>query len=282
MKVLAYGDEPGPVDTAVKVATLRPTRFDTTSSAEGLRAGLHQFGRFLLDIAFPPSCLACRTATEHQDALCASCWRSIGFIERPFCERLGTPFTQDLGEGLLSPEAIARPPAYFRARAVARFEDGPARMLVHRLKYGDRLELARPMGRWMARAGAELLAEADVMVAVPLHRRRLWIRGFNQAVALADEVSRLSGVAHRPFGLERVKSTPSQVGMSRSQRLTNMQGAFRVPQAEIPAIARKSVLLVDDVLTTGATLDAAARSLLRAGAHRVDVLVFARVVTPGR
>ena len=108
------------------------------------------------------------------------------FIERPFCERLGTPFEQDLGEGLLSPQAMADPPVFRRARAVARFEDGPARRLVHRLKYSDRGDLARPLGAWMARAGAELIAEADVIVPVPLHPLRLWRRRFNQAAALAQ------------------------------------------------------------------------------------------------
>ena len=202
----------------------------------------------------------------------------MSFIERPFCERLGTPFAQDLGEGLLSAEVMAHPPAYGRARAVVRFEDGPARILVHRLKYGDGVELARPLGAWMARAGADVLSEADLVVAVPLHRRRLWLRRFNQAALLAHEVGRRAGVRHDDFALERVKTTASQVGMTRAQRLANMQGAFRVPAASVPDVARRRVLLVDDVLTTGATLDAAARTLLRAGAQSVDVLVFARVV----
>ncbi len=202
----------------------------------------------------------------------------MNFIERPFCDRMGTPFAQDLGEGMLSAEALAGPPVFRRARAVVRFEDGPSRILVHRLKYGDRMELARPMGAWMARSGAALLAEAEVIVAVPLHRRRLWLRRFNQAAALADEVSRLSGVKHEPFALDRVKPTASQVGMTRAQRLVNLQGAFKVLDVMAPLIDRRRVVLIDDVLTTGATLNAAARALLRAGADTVDVLVFARVV----
>ncbi len=201
------------------------------------------------------------------------------FIERPFCERLGTPFVQDLGVGLLSAEAISNPPAYGRARAVARFEEGPARLLVHRLKYGDRLELARPLGLWMARAGAELLAEADVISPIPLHRGRLWTRRFNQAAALAAQISRAGGVACDPFLLERVKATATQVGMTRIQRKENVQGAFRIPNRSVAAVHRQRVLLVDDVLTTGATLNAAAQTLLRGGAAGVDVLVFAQVVT---
>jgi Double zinc ribbon domain len=122
-----------------------------------------------LDTLYPPTCLACRAATARHGALCPRCWSTIRFIERPYCERLGTPFEHDLGQGLISPQAMADPPAFGRARAVARFEDGPARTLVHRLKYSDRAELARPIASWMARAGADVLAEADLLTPVPLH-----------------------------------------------------------------------------------------------------------------
>ena len=198
------------------------------------------------------------------------------FIERPFCERLGTPFEQDLGQGLISPQAMADPPVFARARAVARFEDGPARTLAHRLKYSDRAELARPIARWMARAGADLLADADLLTPVPLHALRLW-RRLNQAAALATEVSRLTGKPCDLSALLRVKATRSQIGLTRAQRAENVQGAFRAAaRAEVRGL---NVVLIDDVLTSGATANAASRALLRAGAKRVDVLVFARVVT---
>ena len=148
------------------------------------------------------------------------------------------PFEHDLGDGLLSPDVMAHPPVWSRARAVARYEDGPARRLVHRLKYGDRLELAANMGRWMARAGAELLAEGQLLVPIPLHRRRLFSRRFNQAAALADAVSRASGVPADALALVRVKPTVPQVGLSRAQRADNVQGAFRVPEAARPANRR--------------------------------------------
>jgi ComF family protein len=235
-----------------------------------------------IDFVFPPCCLACRKAVEAQGGLCPSCWSAVRFIERPFCERLGTPFAVDLGaEGLVSPEAIANPPVYDRARAVARFEDGPARQLVHRLKYGDRLELAHAMGAWMVRAGDELLTEADVVMPVPLHRARLARRRFNQAALLARVVAERTGLPADVRSLERVKPTPPQVGLSRSQRAANMQGAFRVDAEARFAVDEKAVVLVDDVMTSGATINAAARALLRAGARRVDVLVFARVVAGG-
>jgi ComF family protein len=232
-----------------------------------------------LDTLYPPTCLACRAATDRHGALCPRCWGAIRFIERPFCERLGTPFEHDLGQGLISPQAMADPPAFGRARAVARFEDGPARTLVHRLKYSDRAELAQPIARWMARAGADVLADADLLAPVPLHALRLGRRRFNPAAALTAEISRLTGKPCNLAALRRVKATRSQVGLSRAQRAENVQGAFRV--AESAAVRGLDVVLVDDVLTSGATANAASRALLRAGAKRVDVLVFARVVTGG-
>ncbi len=206
-------------------------------------------------------------------------WSSLpALLERdPFCERLGTPFEQDLGQGLLSPQAIADPPVFARARAVARFEDGPARTLANRLKYSDRAELARPIARWMARAGADLLADADLLTPVPLHALRLWRRRFNQAAALAAEISRQTGKPCDLSALLRVKATRSQIGLTRAQRAENVQGAFRAAaRAQVRGL---NVVLIDDVLTSGATANAASRALLRAGAKRVDVLVFARVVT---
>ena len=245
-----------------------------------LRAVAAGVGRAALDVLYPPHCLACGTATEASNGLCPACWSGMRFIARPYCERLGTPFQHDLGAGLLSPEAIAHPPAFGRARAVALFDDGPARRLVHRLKYGDRLEVARLLGEWMARVAAELVEDRPVVVAMPLHRGRLWRRQFNQAALLADVMARRAGLPCDPHLLARVKPTAQQVGMTRAQRATNVQGAFKVPPGA--AVDGRAVLLVDDVLTTGATANAAARALLRGGAARVDLVVFARVAgTPG-
>lgn len=231
------------------------------------------------DLFFPPSCLHCREATESAGSLCPACWGQVRFIERPFCERLGTPFAMDLGaEGLLSPEAVADPPAFGRARAVAQFDEGPVRELTHRLKYNDRLELAKPIGAWMARAGGDLLLDADLLMPVPLHRRRLMSRRFNQANALAQVVSAACGVPVDPFALERVKPTAPQVRLSRSQRELNVQGAFRVREQFAAQVEGRNIVLIDDVMTSGATVNAASRALLRARAKRVDVLVFARAV----
>ncbi|SDR62546.1 comF family protein [Rhizobiales bacterium GAS191] len=242
--------------------------------------GMHGLGRAVVDLVYPPACLVCYAATAEPRALCASCWGRLRLIERPYCERLGTPFSVDIGKGLLSPAAIANPPVYERARAVARYDD-VARALAHRLKYGDRLDLAATIGGWMARAGAELLAEADLIVPVPLHRRRLWARRFNQAALLADAVGRRAGKRVDAFLLARRRHTRPQVGLSRAERQSNLSGAFLVPEEAKARLADLRVLLVDDVLTTGSTADMAARALLRGGAKAVDVLVFARVVHDG-
>lgn len=282
--------EPGEgADRDVASADARPGRLGTLPARDRLlqrfpawaqrarQAGAASL-RAAIGVLYPPVCVVCRSATGEAQALCATCWSGIGFIERPFCERLGTPFEVDLGPGMLSPAAIADPPVFARARAVCRF-DGAARDLVHRLKYGDRAELALTLGRMMRQAGHELLADADLVVPVPLHRTRLWSRRFNQAALLARVVARLG---ERPLGsaaLARVKRTRQQVGLTRTQRGDNLQGAFRVSPAARALVQGRRILLVDDVLTTGATANAAARALLRAGATAVDVLTFARVVT---
>ena len=244
-----------------------------------LAGAFHALRHGALDLIYPPACMVCRMTVTSPGTLCATCWTRMRFIERPYCERLGTPFDQDLGAGLISPQAMASPPVYGRARAAAKFEDGPARQLVHGLKYYDRTELAAPMGRWMARAGADILAEATVLVPVPLHRNRLLSRQFNQAAALASAVSRYCGLASDPSLLARVKATQPQFRMSRNERANNLQGAFRVPEDRKLWLEGRRIVLIDDVLTSGATANASARALFRGGALSVDVLVFALVVT---
>jgi ComF family protein len=193
----------------------------------------------------------------------------------------GIPFVCDPGPELLSMEAIANPPAYDRARAAVRYDD-VARTLVQALKYQDRTDLAPAMGRWMARAGAELLQDADMLIPVPLHWRRGFGRRYDQSALLARAIARQSGVALKGELLCRVRATEQQVGLSRTQRASNVQGAFQVSVERRGDVAGRRVVLVDDVLTSGATVDACARALLRAKAARVDVLVFARVVDSPR
>src|ERR1700722_10663432 len=251
-----------------------PTRL--RRAAEAARAAL----RTVLDLALPPLCAACREPVDGK-GLCPACWSKLSFITRPYCERRVIPCVYDRGPGILSMEAIAEPPAYHRARAAVRFDE-ISRALVHALKYGDRLDLAPMMGRWLSHARRELLDEADALVPVPLHWRRRWARRFNQSAMLAAAVSAASGVPIAAGALKRVKFTAQQVGLSRAERATNVQGAFRVPAEGKPEVAGRRLLLVDDVLTSGATAEGCAKALLRAGARNVDVLVFARVAEAGR
>jgi len=255
------------METAATVAPSRLARL-----AGGLRGTL----RRSLDVALPPLCPACRDLIT-DNGVCPSCWSKLSFIAPPYCPRLGIPFVYDPGPGILSMQAIADPPAFRRARAAVRYDD-VARQLVHAFKYSDRLDLAPMLGRWMTRAGRELLDGADALVPVPLHWRRLWTRRFNQSAALAEAVSRESGVAIAHHALKRVKATAQQVGLSRKDRASNVSGAFQVAAEARAQVAGRRLVLVDDVLTSGSTVDACARALMRAGAAQVDVLVFARVV----
>jgi ComF family protein len=234
----------------------------------------------VLDVALPQLCPACREPVRGS-GLCAICWSKLSFIAPPYCERLGIPFAFDGGPGMLSMEAIADPPAYGKARAAVRYGD-VASTLVHALKYGDRLDLAPVMAGWMANAGRELLVQADAIVPVPLHWQRQWTRRYNQSALLAQIVGKTCGKPVAYDALKRVKATRQQVGLGKSERAQNVQGAFRVPPASRAAVAGRRLVLMDDVLTSGATVDAGARALLRAGAAAVDVLVFARVVAPAR
>ncbi|KQT54005.1 MULTISPECIES: ComF family protein [unclassified Aureimonas] len=238
----------------------------------GGRFAASSLGRFL----FPPVCPGCQAATERADALCAQCWTGLSFIERPYCEVLGLPFSYDLGRGFLSAEAIADPPPFARLRAAVIYRDLAAR-LVASLKYNDRTDLVPLMAGWMSRAGAELIAEADVVVPVPLHARRLWRRRFNQSAELGHLIARNAKVPYAPRALLRVKQTRAQVGLGPAERRLNVRGAFAVPPERVGEINGRRVLLIDDVYTTGATVSSATRALKRAGARDVDVLAFARV-----
>lgn len=249
---------------------LSPSQFVRAAGA------LRRLGDGLLGLALPPTCISCGAVTGAANGLCGACWGTMAFVTRPYCERTGAPFAYDAG-ATLSAAAASDPPAFDRARAAVLFE-GVARDLVHNLKYADRLDLARPMARLMRQAGSELLADGQMLVPVPLHPLRLWRRRFNQAALLARHIARDSGVPARVDVLERIRRTPSQTALSRTQRRANVAGAFAVRRTAASAVAGARVVIIDDVYTTGATLDACAQALRRAGAARVDALTFARVV----
>jgi ComF family protein len=242
------------------------------------RAGVSGLIRRGIELLYPPQCITCETATATPHSLCVACWNTLPLISKPYCERLGTPFQVDFGTGMLSPAAIADPPRFDRGRAVALHRDA-ARALVSQFKYGERLDLARLMARMMTQAGKDILADADLIVPVPMHRLRLWHRRFNQAALLANGVSALSGVPVSLDALQRVRHTRAQVGLGRPARQQNLAGAFRVPPECAALVAGARVVVIDDVRTTGSTLNACAHILRKAGAARIDVLTFTLVAS---
>jgi ComF family protein len=240
-------------------------------------------GRTLLNAVLPPLCLGCSEIVETPGGLCAACWPRFSFIAAPHCARCAQPFAHDLGDGALCTGCLARPPRYRRARAALVYDDR-SRRLVLPLKHGDRTDIARACGGWMARAGAGLLAEADLVAPVPLHWRRLLTRRYNQAQLLARVVLREAATASNarlaPDLLRRRRWTGTQSGLTAQERRGNVRQAFEVHPLWRGKLQGKTVVLVDDVLTTGATVDACARVLQHGGARHVDVLTLARVVRP--
>lgn len=202
-------------------------------------------------------------------------WARVTFLEAPWCERCGTPFDYDPGPGALCATCSDRPHAYARVRAGC-FYDQHSRDLILQFKHADRTELGRMFALWLGRAAAELLADADAVTPVPLHRTRLLGRRYNQAAEIARPLARRAGVAYLPDALRRTRGG-TQGGKSAGGRRRAVQGVFAVPDRERGRVEGRRILLVDDVLTTGATAEACARALLKAGAAAVDVAVAARV-----
>jgi ComF family protein len=231
-----------------------------------------------LDLLLPPRCLGCGAVVETQGRLCAPCWRGLAFLGAPECRLCGYPMPHVVPDAPLCPACAAEPPVYDRARAALRYDDA-SRRLILAFKHADRTDITPTLGQWLARAGSELLAEADLVAPVPLHRWRLLRRGYNQAALLAAALTRDVGAALVPDLLQRVRATASQQGLGGRARQENVTAAaFRLYPWHRRRVEGRRVLLVDDVLTTGATVGACARVLRRAGALQIDVLTLARVV----
>lgn len=272
---------------------MRSRRTATRLSAPGseVQAGLHRLAQGarrastrLLDALLPPRCLACPSEVAEHGTLCAACFTALAPVTAPFCARCGVPFAHEgqgeTGEGgLLCDPCRNRAPAFRTARAAFRYGEG-ARRLILPFKHGDRTDLARPLARQMARAGASLLARAEIIVPVPVHWRRLVARRYDQAALLALALGHIGGIPVVPDMLRRILATEALGGKSAAERAATVEGAFAVSRAGARRVRGRQVLLVDDVMTSGATAGACAVALLAAGAAAVDVLAAARVPDP--
>lgn len=238
-------------------------------------------GRFMSDLVMPPVCLACHDPLDSHDRLCPTCWSDIDFVRAPVCDRLGLPMPFDTGETMISAAAAAKEPVYNRARAVAQYS-GNMRKLIHAYKYNDHQDARELFVNWLSVAGRDLLPDADLILPVPLHRWRLLMRRFNQSALLARNLARRHGLSYEPNILRRIRRTRPQVGLNQAQRRDNLSGAFQVTRSGQKRIKGRAVLLIDDVITTGATADACARALKKAGASRIDILSLAIVTDRAR
>ena len=229
----------------------------------------------LLDLLFPPLCIGCRASVASW-GFCASCWSALTFLDGPACACCGLPFPVALEGDNFCAACLSRPPAFERARAIFAY-DKASRGAILALKHADRLDLVPGFAGWLARNGQDLIGHCDVVVPVPLHRSRLWRRRYNQSAELARRLAHDFKLAFDPFALVRSRATASQGAMASAKaRRRNVLGAFKVP--EPGRVTGKRILLLDDVMTTGATVEACARALKRAGAGTVHVLALARVV----
>jgi ComF family protein len=228
-----------------------------------------------LDFALPPRCAGCGTIMAEVHSFCPECWKQLDFLGGGGCQTCGLPL--ELPGSSVCAACLARPPRIAHTRSAVAYGE-LARGLAIRLKYGRKVAVAKTMARYMAPLVGE--GEARLLVAVPLHRTRLWLRGFNQSALVASELSRRLHIPTDPFAISRIRRTPPLKGMSALQRRKAVAGAFKV--RDTAAVAGKTVILIDDVLTTGSTAEACARTLKRAGAARVELVSWARVVRPAQ
>lgn len=243
-----------------------------------LPARFRRIGRAIVDGVLPPRCLACGATVAEPNALCSQCWASMTFFAPPWCAKCGLPFPHPMGADAVCAACARERPSWDRARAALRY-DKHSRHLVLALKHGDRTHLGPALGRWMHRAGAELLDGADLIAPVPLHWTRLFARRYNQAGLLAHAVHAAGGPPVAPDWVTRRRRTPSQGRLGPAARARNVRGAFALRAGR--SIKGKRIVIIDDVLTTGATVEECARVLRRAGAAWIGVLTLARSVRAG-
>jgi ComF family protein len=234
-----------------------------------------------LQLLYPPQCISCAAPVQSDFGLCATCWRETPFIAGLTCDQCGVPLPGgDTEERALCDDCLTMARPWDRGRAALLYH-GNARRLVLALKHGDRMDLARPASQWMLKAAGPVLRPGMLVVPVPLHWMRLFRRRFNQAALLARAIAKGAGLEHCPDALIRRRSTGTQDGKTREARFQNLVGAFQVASARDGRLAGRDILLVDDVMTSGATFAAATEALVSGGARSVSVLCLARVAKDG-
>lgn len=245
--------------------------------SETLRTLPGTVARILADAVLPPLCPSCKVIVDRPYSLCLPCWSALTFISDPMCRICGDPFEIAPPGDLVCGACLAEPPLWHAARSAVRYDEA-SRALILGFKHGDRLHLSALFAGWMRIAGAGLLEPGAVLVPVPLHRWRLLSRRYNQSALLAYDLARKTGLRVSDQALIRTRATDVQGKLSATQRRKNVAGAFKVSDARRSEIAGRSIILIDDVRTSGATAAACTRTLLRAGAARVSFLTIARVL----
>lgn len=231
----------------------------------------------LLDIIYPPRCIMCMGNVHENGNICATCWGDVNFISDPQCELCGFPFDFDTQIELICAGCMKEKPRFAKARAVFLYDDASRKMITS-FKYNDRTENRTAYARWMARVGADMLKDADILVPVPIHFGKLFLRKYNQAGILAQELVKISGGRCILNALIRKRYTKTQAGFNRNLRFKNIKGAFAVNQKHLSKLQNKKILLIDDVITTGATAEECTKILLKAGVAKVEVLTLAKTL----
>lgn len=229
-----------------------------------------------LDTLLPPRCLGSGKIVDAPGMLDAGFWAELAFISQPACDCCGLPFSFGVDAGSLCAACIDTPPDFDRARAAVVYNDA-SRKLILDFKYGDKTHAVKTFLPWMQRAAAGMLDETDILIPVPLHPRRLWKRRFNQSALLAQVLARARGRLCLPDAMRRLRATPPQKGLSRNERHKNVRGAFGIPARHAETLRGKNVMILDDVFTSGATLNECARVLKKAGVAKVFIITLARV-----
>ncbi|MEZ5692041.1 MAG: ComF family protein [Rickettsiales bacterium] len=230
-----------------------------------------------LNIIFPPQCLICKNIVSENGTLCLDCWQQIRFISDPICEKCGTSFEYDMGNNALCAGCIHDEPKYTRARAAFCYDEH-SHKLITRLKYSDQTQLAITYSNWLINAGKEFIEVSDIVTPVPLHYLRFIGRRFNQSALLASNLASKTNISYLPDLLKRKRYTKPQTGLTKKQREKNVRNAFLVNEHYIKSVKNKNILLIDDVFTTGSTINQCSKSLLKAGASQVNVLTLARTI----